>query len=81
MSASTIITRIGNSKGIRIPAAILDTLNLRESDSVKLEVQDGKLVVIPINKARKGWSEAFKKMHKNGDDNLIDIPDLEDDIW
>ena len=35
MVTSTTITRIGNSKGIRIPALILEALNLKEYDFVK----------------------------------------------
>ena len=81
MVTSTTITRIGNSKGIRIPAVILEALNLKEYDFVNVEIQDGKIIIVPANKVRSGWAEAFKKMHENGDDKLIDMPDLENDSW
>jgi antitoxin MazE len=81
MVTSTTITRIGNSRGVRIPSIILEALNLKESDFVDIEVRDGKIIIVPANKVRSGWAEAFKMMHENGDDKLIDMPDLENDTW
>lgn len=63
------VIRIGNSKGIRIPAYILKKCNI--TDKVEMEVKDGKILIVPIEKPRKNWDERFKEMHKNGDDKLI----------
>lgn len=74
------IIKIGNSKGIRIPSKFLEELALDLNDNVKIEIVSGNIVISP-SKPRTGWHEAFKKMHKNEDDKLIDIPDLKDDQW
>ncbi|WP_024787482.1 MULTISPECIES: antitoxin [unclassified Lebetimonas] len=55
----------GNSQAIRIPKEF--QIN---SEKVKIIKENDKLIIIPIN-SRKGWDEAFKKMHKNNDDKLL----------
>ena len=77
------VVRIGNSKGIRLPAYILKECNI--TDMVEMEIKDGKIIIIPIEQPRKGWDEKFKEMHKSGDDKVIldENPDtnLEDWEW
>lgn len=68
MKASVV--RIGNSRGIRIPKALLDHYGL--TDAVELEVQDDHLVLRPHSKPRQGWEDAFRRMHERGDDRLLD---------
>lgn len=73
------IVSIGNSKGIRIPKAILDKYRIK--DSVEVEMRDDALVLRPVHHPREGWDEAFRQMHQNGDDRLL-IPDVfEDEVW
>jgi antitoxin MazE len=63
------IVSIGNSKGIRIPKALLEQVHLnKEADLV---VEGTKLVIRPIKKAREGWIQAFKSMHAKKDDALL----------
>lgn len=66
----TNIVRIGNSKGIRLPKAILEQCHLE--GTVELEVEDGHLVVRPVDSPRAGWDEVFTKMAKNRQDELLD---------
>lgn len=66
----TNLVRIGNSRGIRIPKALLEQCHLR--DEVELEVRDDHLVVRSPTKPRSGWEDAFRRMHEYGDDTLID---------
>jgi antitoxin MazE len=66
----TNIVRIGNSRGIRIPKAVLEQCHLH--DEVELEVRNDHLVVRPATKPRSGWEEAFRRMHEQGDDALLD---------
>ena len=76
------IVTIGNSKGIRIPKAILDQCNFTEQ--AELEVRDSKLILAPVKrKPRMGWSEAFKSMKKEGEDRLVfdDAVDLDMKDW
>lgn len=63
------IIRIGNSKGVRLPAYILKECSIK--DKVEMEVVDGKIVIKAVDSPRKNWSEKFKAMHENEDDKLI----------
>jgi antitoxin MazE len=51
------IIRIGNSRGIRIPKALLEQCGLDKE--VELEVKDGALVLSNPSKPRQGWETAF----------------------
>jgi antitoxin MazE len=64
---------IGNSRGIRIPKAILQQCDM--SDEVELAVEGGQIILSPAGqKPRKGWREAASRMAAAGDDALL-IPD------
>lgn len=76
------VVRIGNSRGIRIPKAILEQCQI--GDQVDLEVEDGRIILEPKNKTpREGWGKAFKAMASNEDDALLidDSVDIELDDW
>lgn len=65
-----MIRRIGNSKGMIIPTAILNQLGLE--DEADLSARDGALVIRPPKKeVRVGWSEASKKLSACSDDALV----------
>jgi antitoxin MazE len=51
------LVRIGNSRGIRIPKAVLEQCALREA--VELQVEKGRLVITREHRPRQGWEEAF----------------------
>ena len=63
------IISIGNSKGIRLSKVLLEKYNLKEM--VELVLEKDCIVLKPINNPRKGWEKSFKKMHENGDDQLM----------
>lgn len=70
-----VITPIGNSKGIRIPKALLEQCHIKKV--VKIEVKGRSIIIKPFNQEpRKNWEQAFRKMHKNNDDKLL----IEDNI-
>lgn len=75
----TTIVRIGNSRGIRIPKAVLEQCHLQ--DEVELEVRDDHLEVRPATKPRSGWADAFRRMHEQGDDVPLDKPPLPSTQW
>lgn len=80
MEASII--KIGNSKGLRLNKQILEQYHIK--DKVELILEEDKIILKPIEAPRKGWNEIFKRMSKNGDDNiLIDdvFNDEEFDEW
>lgn len=63
------IIPIGNSKGIRLPKALIDKYNL--TDQVELVLEKEQIILKPIAEPRKGWDKAFKTMHENKDDTLL----------
>ncbi len=66
----TNLVPIDNSKGIRIPAAILKQCNIE--NQVELEVKKNKIVLKPVKaKPREGWDSAFKLMHERKEDMLL----------
>lgn len=69
------IIRIGNSQGVRIPKPILEKCGLK--GRVEMNVEDNVLVIAPVQEVRDGWSEAFKRMAEQGDDEpLLNEKDL-----
>ena len=64
---------IGNSKGIRLPRAVIEQAGL--ADEVELEVKRGQLIIRPARKPREGWEEAFKKAGAPETDEIIDPED------
>jgi antitoxin MazE len=75
----TSVIRIGNSRGIRIPKTLLEQCRLR--DEVELEVKDDHLEVRPLAKPRSGWEDAFRRMHEQGDDALLDKESVSPTQW
>ena len=76
------IVPIGNSKGIRIPKMLLDQCHIREE--VDIEVKGDALLIQPIHKSpREKWKEAFQKMKKHHEDQLLirDQIDLDTGDW
>ena len=74
------VVPIGNSRGIRLPKVVLDSLSIQ--DEMDMEVTDAGILLTPIRKEpRHGWREAFCAMHQRGDDELEDIPAGEDFEW
>ena len=64
------IVRIGNSRGVRIPRALLERSGL--DDEVELEAEAHQIVIRAVRHPRDGWSDAFRSMAAAGDDELID---------
>ena len=66
------LIRIGNSKGIRIPKALIEQCGFE--DSVELRVDGNSLILTPAHSPRQGWEAAFKAMAEAGDDKPL-LPD------
>lgn len=77
------IIRIGNSKGLRIPKAVLEQCGIKSA--VDLRVEDHSLIVTPYEEVRAGWEKYFQLMAENKDDTLLDISSLsnswDEDEW
>lgn len=79
----TMLIKIGNSQGVRIPKAIIKQAHL-ENSPLEFEVTAQGLLLKPTQKKpREGWAEAFKQMADAGDDALLidDGLDLDFDGW
>lgn len=63
------IIKIGNSKGFRLSKSILERYNI--TDKIELILEKGQIILRPVSEPRKGWDKAFRKMHENGDDQLL----------
>ena len=66
------IVRIGNSRGIRLPKALLQEAQL--DGEVELEAKPGRILISKTARPRAGWAEAARRMRVRGRDRLLDPP-------
>lgn len=52
------LVRIGNSRGLRLPKAVIDQVGLE--DEVEVLVEADRLVISPASRPRAGWAEAAR---------------------
>jgi len=85
----TMLTKIGNSQGIRIPKPLIQQAHL-ENANLELEVLENGLLIKPVNSTvRDTWIENIEKvmLHNQGlqDDGLLEDllndNDLEEYEW
>ncbi|MFZ0942677.1 MAG: AbrB/MazE/SpoVT family DNA-binding domain-containing protein [Syntrophobacteraceae bacterium] len=50
----------GNSLALRVPTGLLAELNLSENSTVDLKVEDGKLIIAPMQK--KKWQYSLEEL-------------------
>ena len=65
----TKIVAIGNSRGIRIPKAMIEHCGFGEE--VELQARRGALILRSVKTPRAGWADAFGRMAAVGDDHLV----------
>ena len=53
----TLLRKIGNSRGVLIPAPLLAACEI--TDEVELTIEDGRLIVAPVRPARDGWFDHY----------------------
>jgi len=66
----TRLVRIGNSRGVRLPKAIIAQAGLTEE--VELGVRDGAVVIARVTSARSGWANAASQLRQRDEDRLLD---------
>lgn len=70
----TMLIKIGNSQGVRIPKTIIKQAHL-ENSPLEFEVTKQGLLLKPVQKkAREGWEEQIKKA-------LLENPNIDEDIF
>ena len=70
MAFKTRIIRIGNSRGIRVPKALLEQAQL--SEQIEVSAERGRLVVKSSYHPRQGWAEAAQQMHERRHDRMLE---------
>ncbi|MCD4813676.1 AbrB/MazE/SpoVT family DNA-binding domain-containing protein [bacterium] len=76
------IIQIGNSRGVRLPKAILRQCHIGEQ--VDAEITSDRIVLKPVKKdIRKDWDAKFLAMNNNKQDTLLidDYLDLDKGDW
>lgn len=77
------LIQIGNSRGVRLPSGIIKECGFGEE--LDLSVVNGRVVLAPLDDARAGWDEAFRRMAEAGDDAPIHTdsttPQWDDEEW
>lgn len=56
---TTTIQKWGNSHGVRLPRALLDSVNWSVNEKISLEAQDGKLILARVQE-KKSIEELFE---------------------
>ena len=65
----TAIIKIGNSRGLRLSKTILEKYNIK--DKVEIILEEGRIILIPVETPRQNWETAFEKMSIEGDDKML----------
>ena len=85
----TMLTKIGNSQGIRIPKPLIQQAHL-ENVNLELEVLENGLLIKPLNNTgRETWKENIEKVISNHNqfkdegllEDLLNDNDLENYEW
>lgn len=66
------LIQIGNSRGIRIPKALIEAAGLEAP--LRLRVVDSGLLVESVREPRAGWTKAARELREQGDAGLLDDP-------
>jgi len=74
------VVPIGNSRGVRFPKYVLDSLLVK--DKMDMEVTERGILLTPVHETpREGWRESLVQMHQHDDDVLEEIPASEGFEW
>jgi antitoxin MazE len=83
MANKTPIRRIGNSRGVIIPATILQSIGA--GDELSMSVENGRIVLEPLRAPRKGWFDGALNHQTASQDELdwesADLVDTKDWEW
>jgi antitoxin MazE len=74
----THIVPIGNSLGLRLPKAVLESLHLVRASALHIQLRADSIVLKPIKAPRQDWAAAFAAAPTQEPDNLWgDMPQAE----
>jgi len=66
------VKRWGNSPAVRIPATLMQALNLNIDDEVTIGLADGRLVIEPVRKADYSLAELVNGITEDNQHDLVD---------
>lgn len=69
------VVRIGNSRGVRLPAQLLSRYRIRES--VEVECTASGIVLRPRRDAKLSWEDTFKEMRREQEEKGDEFSDFE----
>ena len=70
MTVRSKVVNIGNSRGIRIPRALLEQAGL--TDEVEMTIEGDRLIIRSAHQPRLGWDVQFASMAEHGEDQLLE---------
>jgi len=80
----TTIVKWGNSRGIRLPKILLESVNLSDNDTVEVTAENGSLIIKKScnKKSYKNIQERFKDFHGEYEPIEIDWGEpVGEEIW
>jgi antitoxin MazE len=75
------LIRIGNSRGVRLPKAVIDQVGL--DDDIELRVEQNRVIITASAPPRSGWADAAKRLAAESRE-LLDSPlptRFDEDEW
>ncbi len=66
----TNLISIGNSKGVRLPKAVIEQAGL--TSPLEIEVSGDAVIIRSARRSREDWSSAAAACHRAGEDRLDD---------
>ncbi len=82
--STVILTKWGNSIGLRIPSNIIKDAHLAAGEKLDITVnKKGGISLMPLKHSQAGWTEKFNAIaDAQQDETLIDLPNaFDEDEW
>lgn len=73
------LRKIGNSKGIIIPATFLEQLNA--SEALEMKIENGAIILQPERELRKNWFTDYEQADDVAPLSTLQDTDLEQEDW
>jgi antitoxin component of MazEF toxin-antitoxin module len=81
--STVVLTKWGNSIGIRIPAPLIKEAHLKPGIELTIVAnKKGGFTLVPVERQQENWLEMFNAIaDQNQDTLLLDVPNAFDDDW
>jgi len=82
MPIKTTICRIGNSRGIILPASVLEQVGA--SDALNLSIENGCIILAPVQEPRQSWFDNAAGYQATQEESAWESGRLSDDsewVW